>query len=490
MNHEDAAADAQRAQPPLRALRAICSPEDRDALLGLIHDEALLRAHHVWTQRDAHGVSLELPRAMHPALERAAQRALSAAHLPHGQLTHLRLRITEPTQGHPPHLDDYELDGLRLVATVLITLQAPQEGGQTRFPLALPEPAELAPEPGDALLWYNTDRRGLAYARGLHEGLPVTRGRKITLGCFIYATPASLPAWLPRAPGPTLTLIVDDPDSELVWQLRRAATARGLTCAILDAHTHDPCALEPLEPGALLYRVGTSHAASVLEQQLIHAQVATLYVDPLWAHLIWDNQALALARQGVPTPRAFYALRADRATLRRQVQALGGLPVILKTPGRSLGVGVMRLESWPALCSVLDLIVATRGESATLMSCIEPATHWRVLVVADRAVASYINSPRPDDFRTWVDEDDPSCFEQQPPQDVVQLSVQACQALGLEFGGVDVLVHASGRAYVLEVNFPCYFGHPWRAAGIDVAGDLLDHLLAKSAALTRAASGA
>ncbi len=35
--------------------------------------------------------------------------------------------------------------------------------------------------------------------------------------------------------------------------------------------------------------------------------------------------------------------------------------------------------------------------------------------------------------------------------------------------------------FVLEVNAPCYFGHPWDVAGVDVAGALLDHLLMKSA---------
>ena len=61
--------------------------------------------------------------------------------------------------------------------------------------------------------------------------------------------------------------------------------------------------------------------------------------------------------------------------------------------------------------------------------------------------------------------------------------MQACQVLGLEFGGVDVLVHDSGRAYVLEVNFPCYFGHPKRAVDQDVAAVMVQHLKAKAQAL-------
>ncbi|MDQ4422275.1 MAG: hypothetical protein QF808_00025, partial [Thalassolituus sp.] len=58
-------------------------------------------------------------------------------------------------------------------------------------------------------------------------------------------------------------------------------------------------------------------------------------------------------------------------------------------------------------------------------------------------------------------------------------AIDACAVLGLEFGGVDVLVHVSGREYVLEVNFPCYFAHPKHAINLDVAHHLVRHLKQK-----------
>lgn len=280
-----------------------------------------------------------------------------------------------------------------------------------------------------------------------------------------------------------LAIVTDDVDDELTAQLRRAAEARGLevSCALIDTFDHVQPPL--LDAGDLLYRVAVTHTAHVIEQTLCHPGVATCYARPLGPHVFLDNQSMILARHGVPTPRTFHAMTTDRQALRRRVEALGGLPVILKVPGRSLGVGVVRADSWPALFSVADALHSAHGEDVHMMSCVEPADHWRAFVVGDTIAATYLNAPLDDDFRTGVDEDDLTSFQTPAPPQVHDLARQACAALGLEFGGVDVLVHPSGRAYVLEVNFPCYFGHPMRAARIDVAGALIDHLSAKGLAL-------
>ena len=62
---------------------------------------------------------------------------------------------------------------------------------------------------------------------------------------------------------------------------------------------------------------------------------------------------------------------------------------------------------------------------------------------------------------------------------MVCLAVSAVQAIRRELGGVDILEHPSGRLYLLEANFPCYFPQAQVVAGIDVAGAMVDHLLTK-----------
>ena len=276
-----------------------------------------------------------------------------------------------------------------------------------------------------------------------------------------------------------LVIISDVPDDDLTRQLVSAAESAGVTPVIVEPAHFDHIQPPVLNIGDMLYRVATTHQACVIEQQLVHQGVATCYRDSLGSFVIWDNQTLFFARHGLSVPRTFHSMTTDRTELKRRVEALGGFPVILKVPGKSLGVGVVRVSDWPTLYSVADALVSAHGQHVSLMSCVEPAVHWRVLVVNGTVAAAYRNIPQEDDFRTCVDEDLKDCFTEPAPESAQQLAVQACEVLGLEFGGVDVLVHGSGRCYVLEVNFPCYFGHPKDAIGLDVAGVLVEHLKQK-----------
>ena len=276
-----------------------------------------------------------------------------------------------------------------------------------------------------------------------------------------------------------LVVISDVPDDDLTLQLVSAADSAGVSPVIVEPAHFDHIQPPVLNIGDMLYRVATTHQACVIEQQLVHQGVATCYRDSEGSFVIWDNQTLFLARHGLSVPRTFHSMTTDRTELKRRVEALGGFPVILKVPGKSLGVGVVRVADWPTLYSVADALASAHGQHVSLMSCVEPAVHWRVLVVNGTVAATYRNIPQEDDFRTCVDEDLKDCFTEPAPDSAQQLAMQACEVLGLEFGGVDVLVHGSGRCYVLEVNFPCYFGHPKDAIGLDVAGVLVEHLKQK-----------
>ncbi|WP_301387897.1 ATP-grasp domain-containing protein [Thalassolituus sp. UBA2590] len=286
-----------------------------------------------------------------------------------------------------------------------------------------------------------------------------------------------------------LIIISDEPEEDLTEQLVAAAHAHELKPIIIEPALFDHVEPPVLNHGDLLYRVAITHESCVIEQQLVHPGVATCYRDALGAFLIWDNQTLFLARNGIETPRTFHAMTTDREELKRRVEALGGLPVIFKVPGKSLGVGVVRVDNWPTFYSVADALESAHGQYVHLMACVEPAEHWRMLVVNGEVAAAYQNIPQEGDFRTCVDEDKKECFTTPPPESAKQLAIDACAVLGLEFGGVDVLVHTSGREYVLEVNFPCYFAHPKHAIDLDVADHLVRHLKQKGQRLKEQLAG-
>jgi glutathione synthase/RimK-type ligase-like ATP-grasp enzyme len=264
--------------------------------------------------------------------------------------------------------------------------------------------------------------------------------------------------------------------------LAAACAARGVTCVPVDAGRFDPCEEVELPAGAMLFRPAVSSAAVRVEQALYGDGLATFYADG--EALFFDGAAapLLFARRGLPIPRTITLLHNDRAQLRRAVERVGGLPVVVKVPGGEGGVGVMLLESFASLASVLDHLFAA-GRAPQLMAYVADAAHWRVVVVGSRAVAAYRNHPYPDDFRSGPS-GDPADYMVPTPSPLTELAVAATRAIRREFAGVDILAHASGRLYLLEANFPCYFPQAQLVGGIDVAGAMLEHLLAKSRRLT------
>lgn len=263
--------------------------------------------------------------------------------------------------------------------------------------------------------------------------------------------------------------------------LARACAERGAAYVPVDVGLVDPCEEIELQAGDLLFRPAVSPAAVRIEQALHDESVATFYTSG--EALFFDGAAapLLFARRGLPIPRTITLLRNDRAQIRRAVELVGGLPVVVKVPGGEGGIGVMLLESAASLMSVLDHLFAS-GRTPQLMAYVPDATHWRVVVVGARAVAAYRNHPYPDDFRTGPSRE-PADYVVPTPSPLTALAVAATQAIRREFAGVDILVHASGRLYLLEANFPCYFPQAQLVGGIDVAGAMLDHLLEKSARL-------
>ena len=129
--------------------------------------------------------------------------------------------------------------------------------------------------------------------------------------------------------------------------------------------------------------------------------------------------------------------------------------MIIKIPGFSRGIGVIRVDSSSSLYSTVDYLLAT-SVAPYLCTYINNPIHWRLAVIGDKAVAACRNQVEAGDFRSYAGVDPADYFEN-AGQSLLAVAIQACQALRVEFGGVDILEHSSGRLYPLEANFPCYF---------------------------------
>jgi hypothetical protein len=278
----------------------------------------------------------------------------------------------------------------------------------------------------------------------------------------------------------TFVCIDDGVPDETVGLLQRACADRDVPFRTIEASGFDYDVSERCEPGDLLYRPAVSLRACQVELFVHGPGVATFYGDDPF--FIGTNQTLLFERAGLPIPRTRSLPPVSRDEIRDTIDRLGGLPVILKVGGYEGGVGVVLLDSWRSACSTLDYVWAT-GVVPLLSAYVPDAVHWRVVVVGDRAVAAYENHLREDDFRSEASSEADD-YTDGPAEDLAEIALGAARALRRELVGVDILEHPSGRLYLLEANFPCYYPQAQLVAGIDIAGAMVDHLLSKATTLS------
>jgi ribosomal protein S6-L-glutamate ligase RimK-like protein len=223
--------------------------------------------------------------------------------------------------------------------------------------------------------------------------------------------------------------------------------------------------------GDLLYRAAAGIVGDRVEKQLWQPGVATFYETPFFE---CSSQPIWLARHGIPLPRTAHTLPKDRVKLDRIVRGLGGFPVVVKVPGGEGGQGVIRVDSLPALFSLLDYA----PESAVMMEFFEHVVAYRLVVLGKRVIAAEARHPGAFDFRSNAGGG--LIGRIRAPKRLTSIALSAAKALRLEFGGVDLLEDSRGRVRFAELNFPCYFADQQRDSGIDIAGAMVDYLLAKS----------
>lgn len=486
-------------------------------LAALARDDEQLTAKGVTVRHDATGSSAELPLSLDPGLLELARRVAEHLGLVNEVSYTFRMRRYREGDGHPAHIDTYTISGFHLTATAIICVAAPERGGQTAF-LATPEgPLAVEHAVGQLVAWHNLqlsqapdgglDARPEPASR--HVGVPVEAGEKVILSLFTYSSLEALQgartgsragdaarASVRRVNGPMpkglrgfgrcLAIVDDGVPAETVTLLEGACDSRGVTLVRVDPRSFDYAPERALRDGDMLYRPAVSLQAMRVEQQLWHPRVGTFYRDPGGPLFSNVNANLTFARAGLPVPRTYWIHSGDRALIKRWVDELGGLPVVIKALGHSRGVGVIRADSLPSLYGIVDYALA-EGTKPLLTSYIPDAVHWRVVVVGDRGVSSYRNVTDEDDFRTSGSSQRED-YLAAPPPGAEALAVAACHALRHDHGGVDILEGPGGRLYLLEANFPCYYATAQLEIGTDVAGAMVEHLLGRAEALAPAPS--
>ncbi len=246
--------------------------------------------------------------------------------------------------------------------------------------------------------------------------------------------------------------------------------------------------------GDLLYNSGTLKSHSRIEAILANESVATFYrrADPVLYRRAGAKGigTLHFERHGIPVPRTEYYVDGDRKRLAGSVDSLGGFPVVLKASAGQWGLGVVMVNGFDSLVSMVDFMLE-KGERALIMQeFVDHGSILRTVTLGDSVVASLRYNVLEGDFRSASVEAVRSHYvDTEPvehlPDAVVELSVSAARAAGVDFSGIDVLETKDGRFLVSELNFPCMHVRTELNSGVPVTAHMVDFLAEKSRRVSR-----
>ena len=196
-----------------------------------------------------------------------------------------------------------------------------------------------------------------------------------------------------------------------------------------------------------------------------------------------DKMLTSVALQGkvcmpktVLAPKTFEGVGyTDRAFLRQAAQALG-FPMVVKEAFGSFGAQVYLAEDETQLNAIVDSI----GWKPFLMQEFISASKGRdvrINVVGDEVFCAILRE-NPCDFRSNITGGGTGT-EYVPTKAQAKLAIDVCQALGLDFAGVDVLFGENDQPILCEVNSNPHFKSTFDCTGKDMSVAILRYIKEK-----------
>jgi len=270
-------------------------------------------------------------------------------------------------------------------------------------------------------------------------------------------------------------------------RLREAARARGHRVVVMDPLRcyMNIAAFEPslhyngrslAGVGAIVPRIGASvgfYGAAVVRQfetMGVYSLNASAAISRARDKL---HSMQLLAQAGIALPvTGFASSPGDTDDL---LELVGGAPVVLKLIEGAQGRGVVLAETLKAAESVID---AFRGVSANFLvqEFVGEAggSDVRCLVLGRRVVAAMQRQAAPGDFRSNLHRGG-SARRIRITAEERRVAVQAADAIGLSFAGVDILRSSRGPL-VIDVNSTPGLEGIELATGMDIASLIVRHI--------------
>ncbi len=231
---------------------------------------------------------------------------------------------------------------------------------------------------------------------------------------------------------------------------------------------------------AVIPRIGhsiTKHGVSVLR----HLEQLDVWTANTSQGILQSRDKLhssqILARNRIPTPRTAYVR--DMKDIERAIEAVGGLPAVVKVTQGTQGQGVFLRHTLHETRNLVQGLLVT-GKAVLIQEYIAEShgKDIRALVVGGKVVACMRRKARGREFR--------SNYHLNGTVEGVEISAEyaevACRAarvLGLNVAGVDLLEGNNGPL-VLEVNSSPGLEGIEKASGVNVAAAIIDYVMSES----------
>jgi RimK family alpha-L-glutamate ligase len=259
--------------------------------------------------------------------------------------------------------------------------------------------------------------------------------------------------------------------------LKDACKKKRLEFELVDSSSFDFSNPPKLKKGDLLYKISYDSKSSMVFRILADKGVSTVYSNFQAVISRRTTSALTHQKLGLPTIKTIFDLPTDPQKLKKYVDYLGGFPVIIKAVGTSHGAGVMRVDSFQSLASLVGFLKGTDAKFI-MRQYLDFEQHARLIVVGDKVVDSAIYEKPAEDFRTNVR--NIKIIPHKFSKEVEKIAVESVKVLSADFGGVDILINKDGTALLAEVNIPCFFPRLQLITGVDIAGSIIDMLVKKA----------
>lgn len=202
------------------------------------------------------------------------------------------------------------------------------------------------------------------------------------------------------------------------------------------------------------------------------AEAIALCDDKALTYLRLRDSGLLLP-ETLPVPMTFFASDwADNPFVERAADTLG-FPMIVKETHGSFGKQVWLAQNRNELVGLLN---AHSPNGMLLQKFIASSVgrDVRVNVVGDQAVASMYRFSETD-FRANVSAGG-KMRRYEPNAEQIAAALTACRALGLDFGGVDLLFGKDDEPILCEVNSNAHIKNLLDCTGVNVAAAILAHI--------------